>query len=128
MTYRSSCQHEFSAASRMGYRSRGGGGGKFQPGLESQADLVWLFSRLWISIDPDGLDHFPRWQAVEAHIGDLRPQHTEQGVSQTVRNLSWFSMLRPEIAYVRFHGLPSREVIRSEEHTSELQSRPHIAC
>jgi len=46
---------------------------------------------MWISIDPDGLDHFPRWQAVEAHVGDLGPQHTEQGVSQTVRNLSRFS-------------------------------------
>src|SRR3712207_8682203 len=60
--------------------------------------------------------------AEEAHVGGLRPQV----VGDPVLGLDLLLAGHDRLAHQPAHGIP--DLARSEEHTSELQSRQYLVC
>src|SRR5690554_7588998 len=86
---------------------------------ESQAEVLALrdhYEGLWLSV----LEQLRAEGSIDAEPFIVRRMLTG-ALSWTV---TWY---RPERGGLTLDGLTD-QVLRSEEHTSELQSRPHLVC
>src|SRR5690554_7052850 len=78
----------------------------------------------------------------EAAAVDRATRHMTAARDAAIEELSWSGDLRDRVRRIRLHSLANLDRLiarfadrleeaggsRSEEHTSELQSRPHLVC
>src|SRR5690554_7016157 len=70
----------------------------------------------------------PRTQLVSHGAGQMRPVNSGKLFVACSRSAASSHCPRHTRSFHSGMRLPSTDPIRSEEHTSELQSRPHLVC